>query len=202
MDSDFWDQRYAEPGYAYGTQVNVYLASHADLFKPGQRVLVIGDGEGRNGVWLAQQGLEVLSVDQSAVGLAKAAALAQENKVALETLCIDVTQWNWPREAFDHVVLIFVHFPPGVRARMHHQALAALKPGGTLIMESFTYEQLSYPSGGPPVREMLYDMALLQADFSRGEILELEEQVVELQEGKYHHGKGAVVRLLCKVLAN
>jgi cyclopropane fatty-acyl-phospholipid synthase-like methyltransferase len=194
MHVEFWEQRYAESGHAYGTAPNVYLTTHAAMFKPGQRVLVIGDGEGRNGVWLAQQRLDVTSVDYSATGLRKAQALARERQVSLTTHCVDLTQWDWPQREFDFVVIIYVHFSPEVRARMHQAALQALKPGGQIILEAFTFEQLEHESGGPPVREMLYDASLLKEDFYQGEILELTECRAVLDEGKYHVGEAAIVR--------
>ena len=194
MHKEFWNQRYAEPGHAYGTHPNVYLTTHAALFQPGQRALVIGDGEGRNGVWLAEQGLQVLSVDYSVTGLAKAEALAQQRGVSLQTECVDLTEWDWPQAEFDFVVIIYVHFAPELRTRLHRAALHALKPGGQVILEAFTYEQLQHNSGGPPVREMLYDAALLADDFRDGEILELNECCDVLNEGKYHVGDAAIVR--------
>ena len=194
MQKDFWEQRYAEAGHAYGTRPNVYLTTLRDLFQPGQRVLVIGDGEGRNGVWLAQQGLNVTSVDYSATGLRKAEAMAREKNVSITTHCVDLTEWHWPEDEFDFVVIIYVHFPPEVRSRMHQAALSALKPGGQVILEAFTFEQLEHDSGGPPVREMLYDADLLAEDFKEGEFLELTEGHDVLEEGKYHVGKAAIVR--------
>ena len=194
MQEEFWEQRYAEPGHAYGTRPNVYLTSHQELFQPGQRVLVIGDGEGRNGVWLAEQGLKVTSVDYSATGLRKAEALAQERNVSITTHCVDLTEWHWPQGEFDYVVIIYVHFPPEVRARLHQAALHALKLGGQIILEAFTFEQLNHDSGGPPVRDMLYDASLLAQDFHEGELLELTECSVVLDEGKYHVGEAAIVR--------
>ena len=194
MKKEFWDQRYAEPGHAYGTQPNVYLTSHRELFQPGQRALVIGDGEGRNGVWLAELGLHVTSVDYSATGLAKAEAMARDRNVSLTTHCVDLTEWHWPENEFDYVVIIYVHFPPEVRAQLHQAALHALKPGGQIILEAFTFEQLNHDSGGPPVREMLYDASLLAQDFHEGEFLELTECSDVLDEGKYHVGQAAIVR--------
>jgi len=194
MQNAFWQQRYGEQGYAYGESPNVYLTCFASQFKSGQRVLVVGDGEGRNGVWLAQQGLQVLSVDQSTVGLQKAEQLASQRNVSIETRCTDLTQWQWPENEFDYVVIIYVHFAPLVRQQMHQAALQALKPGGELILEAFTFAQLSNNSGGPPTREMLYDAGMLKADFSSGEILELEECRDVLAEGKYHAGDADMVR--------
>ncbi len=195
MQKDFWEQRYSEEGWAYGTEPNAWLASQRERFGPGQSALVVGDGEGRNGVWLAQQGVEVVSVDQSAAGLRKAQALAADRGVTIETVCADLTTWDWPRDRFDWVVIIYVHFPPEVRAAIHQRCLQALKPGGEILLEGFTPDQLNYSSGGPPVKAMLYTRDMLLDDFQAGEILDLEECIECLNEGKYHVGEGAIIRL-------
>ena len=196
MNKNFWNARYDEEGYAYGTKANVYLSSHAALFKSVKKVLVIGDGEGRNGVWLAEQGCQVVSVDSSKVGVKKAQHLAAEKGVKLDAIYADLNEWDWPESEFDFVVIIYVHFPPEVRELLHEKVIAALKPGGQLIMESFTPEQLNYSSGGPPILEMLYTAEMMTSDFKMLEIQQLEECITELNEGKYHCGEGAVVRLL------
>jgi len=198
MDKEFWDTRYAEEGFAYGTDVNRYLASCSELFAAGQKVLVIGDGEGRNGVWLAEQGCEVVSVDSSKVGVEKAINLAQEKSVPINAICADLNEWDWPQSEFDFVVIIYVHFPPAVREHLHNKVISCLKPNGQLIMESFTPEQLNYSSGGPPVLEMLYTAEMMKSDFKLLEIQKLEECIAELNEGKYHCGEGAVIRLQAK----
>jgi len=198
MSTDFWNSRYAEPGYAYGTEPNAFLVSQKHYLKPGMKALAVADGEGRNGVWLAQQGLDVLSVDASEVGLRKTQELAADRGVAIRTEKVDLTTWKWPEQKFDVVAAIFIHFPPEVRARMHRRMFDALKPGGVLILEAFTPEQLTYKSGGPPVAEMLYTADMLRIDFAGGEILLIEELVTELAEGKYHRGPGAVVRLVLR----
>lgn len=194
--SGFWDQRYAGEAYAYGTEPNAFLRSQGHRLPRGGTCLAVGDGEGRNGVWLAQQGLRVLSVDASGVGLQKARALAEARGVQLDTEQADLTTWAWPQNAYDCVTAIFVHFPPSDRAHMHQAMYAALKPGGVLILEAFTPAQLQYRSGGPPVGEMLYTTATLRADFPQGVVRLLEETTVLLQEGLYHRGEGAVVRLV------
>lgn len=194
----FWDERFGEPGYAYGVEPNAFLAGCRHLLRPGMSALAVADGEGRNGVWLAERGLEVLSVDASAVGLAKARALAAQRGVGLNTEQADLTVWEWPTERYDVVAAIFIHFPPESRARMHQAMFGALKAGGLLILEAFTPEQLRYKSGGPPVKEMLYTAAMLREDFPEGETLLLEEKLTELAEGAYHRGQAAVVRLILR----
>jgi cyclopropane fatty-acyl-phospholipid synthase-like methyltransferase len=198
MSTDFWNSRYAEPGYAYGTEPNAFLVSQKKYLRSGGKALAVADGEGRNGVWLAQQGLDVLSVDASDVGLRKTQELAADRGVAIRTEKVDLTTWRWPEQKFDVVAAIFIHFPPEVRARMHRHMFEALKPGGVLILEAFTPAQLNYKSGGPPVAEMLYPADMLRIDFAGGEFLLIEELVTELAEGKYHRGPGAVVRLVLR----
>lgn len=198
MTTDFWNTRYTEPGFAYGTEPNVFLVSQRSYLKPGMKALAVADGEGRNGVWLASQGLDVLSVDASEVGLRKTRELAADRGAAIRTEHADLATWAWPEQAFDVVAAIFIHFPPEVRARLHRAMFNALEPGGVLILEAFTPEQLKYRSGGPPVAEMLYTADMLRIDFAGGEILRLEETVTELAEGKYHRGPAAVVRLVLR----
>jgi 2-polyprenyl-3-methyl-5-hydroxy-6-metoxy-1,4-benzoquinol methylase len=199
-NSKFWDDRYSEPEYAYGTVPNQFLIEQRHRLKPGMKTLVVGDGEGRNGVWLASQGLDVLSVDLSTVGLEKAQALAAQHQVQLQTQCADLTTWAWTAAAYDLVVSIYVHFAPEVRQQIHQSMLRALRPAGLVILEGFNLAQLryqrEYDSGGPPIREMLYTPEMLRQDFTDGEILELTETVTELHEGQYHDGKASVIRLI------
>ncbi len=201
MSREFWDSRFAEKGYAYGTEPNGFLVSQKRYLKAGTKALAVADGEGRNGVWLAQQGLDVLSVDQSVVGLAKARELAAQRGVSIRTEQTDLTTWKWPENEFDVVVAIYIHFPPAVRAPMHARMVAALKPGGVLILEAFTPKQLEYKTGGPQDPAMLYTMEMLQKDFGAGERLLLEEVITGLNEGPYHRGQAAVVRLVLKKLS-
>lgn len=191
---EFWEERYGEEGFAYGTVANEFLMSQQYRFQPGMKALAVGDGEGRNGVWLAQQGLEVLSVDYSSVGMAKARQLAASRNVALKTECVDLTQWQWPVSEFDLVVAIFIHFNPELRPALHRNMLAALKPGGVIVLEAYDKGQLQYKTGGPPVEEMLYSEETLRGDFASAEILHAEHAIVELHEGKYHNGTSSVLR--------
>jgi 2-polyprenyl-3-methyl-5-hydroxy-6-metoxy-1,4-benzoquinol methylase len=198
-NSKFWDDRYGESGYAYGTAPNQFLIEQQHRLKSGMKTLVVGDGEGRNGVWLATQGLDVLSIDLSPVGLEKAQALASQHQVQIQTRCADLTTWDWVENTYDLVVSIYVHFAPEVRQQIHRSMLKTLKPGGLIVLEAFNLEQLQYQreydSGGPPIQEMLYQPEILREDFAGGKIMELTEIITELHEGRYHDGKASVIRL-------
>lgn len=196
MEKQFWDDRYAEEGFAYGTEPNAYLKSLQSLFKAGTRALLVCDGEGRNGVWLAQQGVDVVSVDYSQVGLDKAQALAEQRDVKLETICDDIYSWDWPVSEFDYVILIYAHFREADRARLHQAAINALKSSGQLILEAYIKEQLGYASGGPRDPSMLYSAEMLKKDFSQAELTEFKTLIAMLNEGKYHVGDGAIIRLI------
>lgn len=195
--SAFWDQRYAEPGYKYGTAPNAFLQQQAHRLAPGSRVLVPGDGEGRNSVWLAQQGHQVLAMDSSAQGLAKARALAAERGVAVETRHADLADWQPAPGRADAVVLVFVHLPPALRRSAHQRLAGALAPGGWLLLEAFHPRQLGRASGGPKDADMLVDLATLRADFAGrlDEVLGWEGEVV-LDEGPGHQGAARVTRWL------
>lgn len=198
MSKQMWDSRYESTEYTYGKEPNVFLVSQASHLKPKQNVLVIADGEGRNGVWLAQQGLNVLSVDYSEFAQRKAKALARERGVQIETLCTDLTKWNWPANEFDVVVSIFAHFDSHTRPKIHSLAWNALKPGGFFILEAFNPKQLQYTSGGPKDRDLLYTAEILRNDFPEAEILVTQEREYDLHEGLYHEGRGAVVDFVAR----
>lgn len=196
MGSNFWDSRFAAEHYIYGQDPNAHLAAQAHRIKSGGRVLVPGDGEGRNGVWLARQGFDVLSIDQSAVGLDKAQRLAAQHRITIATEQADLLTWSWPTLAFDAIASIFLHFIPDERHHFHQAVISALRPGGVLILEAFTPDQLSHASGGPKDRALLYNGAELAKDFAAMEIVSLQESEVELNEGTHHQGPAATVRLV------
>jgi len=194
----FWDERYKGEDFAFGTAPNEFLVSQAHHLKPGLRVLVPGDGEGRNGVWLAEQGLIVDSVDVSPLGVGKARKLAQGRGVEINATIADLLTWAWPHNAYDIVAALYIHFFDSDRPKIHRAMVDALKPGGILILEAFRPEQLElqkmHRSGGPKTADMLYSKAKLAEDFTGLSILHLEEATVELAEGHRHSGKAAIIR--------
>ena len=191
-----WDERFAGPDYKYGTEPNAFLrAQAAERLRAPAEVLVPGDGEGRNGVWLARQGHRVTSVDYSTVGLQKTQALAAQHGVAVQTVHADLANWAPPPEAYDALALVYVHLPASFRRSAHQRLAAGLRPGGWLILEAFHPAQLAFDSGGPKDVDMLYTPALLDADFEAWlEPVLRWDGMVELSEGPGHQGRAHVTR--------
>lgn len=190
-----WDQRFSEPGYKYGTQANAFLIEQAHRLAPASSVLVPGDGEGRNGVWLASLGHRVTSVDNSAVGLQKAQALATSQGVTLDTALVDLADWAPQSASFDAMVLVYVHLPSAFRARAHRALAQGLKPGGWMLLEAFHPQQLQHASGGPSDAGMLYTPEQLSADWAGllQPVLAWHGETV-LSEGPGHQGLAHVTR--------
>lgn len=196
---DMWNERYSSPEYVFGTIPNAFLVRQAHRIVPGMKLLAVADGEGRNGVWLAQQGAEVLSVDGSPIALAKARALADRHGVALSTECVDLTRWDWGSARFDAVVAIFIQFTgPIERAAMFANIARCLKPGGLLLLHGYRVEQLGYGTGGPNIIENLYTETILREGFAGFEIVELAQYDAAVEEGHGHRGMSALIDLVAR----
>ena len=190
--SELWNEKYGQVDFLYGTRPNEFLISQIYRLTPGARVLVLGDGEGRNGVWLAEQGFDVTTVDYSTVGCAKARQLADERDVSLAVHCADLTEWDWEEDDFDAVVLIYLHFEPEARREVYQRAVTVIRPNGLLVVELFHPRQLAYQSGGPKRADMLVRASDLSHDLPDIEWLILAEGKVLLNEGPGHNGPGYV----------
>lgn len=190
-----WDERYSEEAYAFGTEPNDFLRTSLKQLPDGT-ALCIGDGEGRNGVWLAEQGFAVTSVDASSVGLEKAKALAHQRGVALSTVHADLAEFEIGHEHWDVVVSIFCHLPPPLRRRVHRDIVAGLRPGGVFVLEAYTPAQIAFGTGGPKTADMTVQLAFLRQELEGLTLLHGEELEREVHEGKYHNGHSAVVQLL------
>jgi cyclopropane fatty-acyl-phospholipid synthase-like methyltransferase len=193
-----WQTRFSAPAYAFGKEPNAFLKAQAHRLRPGQSALSVADGEGRNGVWLAEQGLDVLTIDFSQAGLAKAQALAAERGVKLRTELADVTQWRWPTNAFDVIVAIFIFVEPHERAPFFASLKAALKPGGLLLMQGYRPEQLKFRTGGPPNAERMYTRAILQEGFGEMAEVDIREHDSTISEGTAHVGMSALIDLVAR----
>jgi SAM-dependent methyltransferase len=190
-----WNERYSEPGFAYGTQPNDFLASVVNLIPPG-RVLSLAEGEGRNAIYLAERGYEVVAVDSSTVGMEKANRLAAEHKVKINTIVADLTDYQIKPASWSGIVSIFCHMPPVVRAALHRDVVAALKPGGVFVLEAYTPAQLKHGTGGPAKAELLMSLDQLKAELAGLKFVHAIERVRDVIEGKYHTGRAAVVQLV------
>ena len=194
-----WDARYRSEEYIFGIEPNIFLASQEKHLAAGSRVLAVADGEGRNGVWLAQRGCKVCSVDISPVAIEKAKNLALEREVHIDFSVADLMEWNWPQAQFDVVVCIFIQFAsPRMRKKLFDGFWRALRPGGVVIMEGYGVKQLQYTSGGPRELENLYTPQILRDAFADWEMLLLREYDAVLDEGPRHHGVAALVDLVAR----
>jgi SAM-dependent methyltransferase len=198
-----WNGRYSAEGYLFGTAPNDTLATYADRFAVGDRVLCVADGEGRNSVFLAGRGCAVTAFDPSEVGLAKARALAAERGVTVDGRASTVDDWPWDpptaSEAFEAVVAIFVQFAtPAQRAAMFEGFGRALRPGGLLLLVGYGPLQLEYKTGGPGIAEHLYTEAMLRDAFDGWSIEHLSRTQRTLHEGSGHDGMSDVIELLAR----
>jgi SAM-dependent methyltransferase len=193
-----WDERYSGGEFQFGTAPNEYLRAQAWRFRPGMKTLAVGDGEGRNGVWLAKLGLAVTSLDWSAVAVAKAQDFAAKRGVALDARQADVARWDWPEASFDLIAWIYLHLPPEDRTLAAAGCLRALKPGGLLVLECFSPAQEGRRSGGPKIPALLWDRAIVEREFAGLEVMELTEGAVRLDEGPRHQGLAEVVRCVLR----
>ncbi len=194
-----WRERYTAPGYLFGTEPNAFLKSQTHQLRKGQTALAIADGEGRNGVFLAEQGLDVLSLDFSDVAQEKARALAKQRGVTLRLQQADMTQWVWAPNAFDVVVGIFVQFAkPAQRAAIFSGIKKTLKPGGLLLLQGYGLKQLDYKTGGPSEPERLYTRALLEESFGDFSSLDISEHDSVIKEGDHHVGLSSLIDLVAR----
>ncbi len=199
MSAEHWNARYSEPGYIYGTAPNAFLQSVFHMIPHGA-VLCLGDGEGRNGVFLAEHCYTVTSVDYSEVGLRKAQSLAASRGVQIHTVLCDLLNFTIEPNSWYGIVSIFCHLPPELRKTVHAQAAAGLKPNGVFILEAYSPKQLQYGTGGPKQEELLmalddvkHELDSLHFDIAH----EIEREVIE---GKYHTGKASVIQILARKL--
>ena len=193
---EFWNERYGQEEYAYGTSTNKFFKEQLDSYQPKGNILMPAEGEGRNAVYAAKTGLSVTAFDMSEEARNKAIKLAKANQVELNYLTGTMEQIDLAPDSFDAVGLVFAHFPAILRESYHTQFCKLLRPGGLIILEGFSKNQLKYPSGGPRNLDMLFSLEEIQNDFKELNLLVLEENEIELNEGRYHIGPASVVRFI------
>lgn len=197
--ADHWNARYQIDSYLFGAQPNEFLVAQAHRLSPGQRVLCVADGEGRNSVWLAKQRLDVEAFDISEVGVAKATRLAAEHDADVTLDVASVADFGWPIDRYDAVAAIFIQFlTPAERPVLFDRIRRALHPGGLLLLVGYRLEQLDYGTGGPSVPEQLYSEQQLRDELGEFEILELHSEDREVEEGSSHRGMSALIEVVAR----
>ena len=192
-----WDERYSEPGFAYGTAPNEFLVSVADRIPQG-KILSLAEGEGRNAVYLASLGYEVTGVDGSEVGLRKAAELAIERGVAITTIQADLSTFEIGAEQWDGIIACYCHVPSALRISLHQAAVRGLKAGGVFVLEAFSKEQLAYNTGGPQSPDMLMSLDDLKRELAGLEFVHAVQVERHVREGSRHTGLASVVQVLAR----
>ena len=193
-----WNDRYRTDDFVFGTAPNDFLADVASRMPKG-RVLCLGEGEGRNGVYLASLGHDVTGVDMSDVGLSKARALARSRGVSLETVVADLATFDLGQSRWEAITSIFVHLPPALRASLYPRVVRALVPGGVFVLEAYTPRQHEIGGvGGPPpaLADWLVTLDQLRADLPGLEFVVGRELDRDVNEGARHSGRSAVVQLV------
>lgn len=191
---ELWDKRYASEVFVYGREPNAFFSAQLKNCPPG-KILLPGEGEGRNAIYAALQGWTVDAFDQSRVGRDKAIAFAKEQDVAINFEINGAEEFNYKAAHYDMVALIYLHTPAPVRKILHQKVYESLKPGGLLVLEAFHKEQLGRGSGGPGSLEMLLDEESLRADFSELKEVHIEKRKTRLNEGDFHQGEAITIRL-------
>jgi SAM-dependent methyltransferase len=191
---NLWDERYSREEYVYGKEPNEFLVAQEPGLPRQARVLCIAEGEGRNAVFLAGRGHQVVAVDQSRVGLSKLAALAAEKGVVVESHCSDLESYEIPPATYDAIVSIWCHVPPALRRRLHADCVRGLKNGGMFILEAYHPRQLEFRTGGPPTAELMMTLADLTEELRGLKVLLAREGEREVHEGAHHSGMSAVTQ--------
>lgn len=194
-----WDMRYSNKNYLFGKEPSHFLTERASYFRAGEVALMVADGEGRNGVYLAGLGLRVHSVDGSTVALRKAKKLAEEADVQIVLEQADVTDWTWYQDSYDHVIGVMIQFVNSdVRQKLFADMKSAVKPGGYLMLHGYRPEQIEFGTGGPGNPDYMYTEDLLRDTFADFEIIELTSENRVVQDGVAHRGESALINLIAR----
>jgi SAM-dependent methyltransferase len=189
-----YDEPFSE---VYGKEPNRFLVSTVTMMQPGP-TLTLAEGEGRNAVYLASLGFDVLAVDVSGVGLAKASRLAIEQGVRIATQEIDLADYDMGDEQFENIVSVFCHVPPRIRRRVHANVVRALRPGGLFLLEAFRQEQIKFSSGGPTQLDLLVTREQVVGELAGLEMIRVGEVIRKLCEGRCHLGCSAVLDIVAR----
>ena len=191
-----WDERFSQDGFFYGKEPNDFLKDNISVFKKQGDLLCLGEGEGRNAVFLATQGFQVTAMDGSQEGFKKLALLAQEKKVIVRTDVADLVDYSMGDKKWDGIVSIWCHLSKPIWKNVLRKVAIALRPGGVFLLESYTPEQIKFGTGGPPTADWMATLSELKEAFHDFEFVKAQEIHREVHEGKAHHGPSAVVQFI------
>ncbi|WP_024955069.1 SAM-dependent methyltransferase [Sulfurospirillum arcachonense] len=196
---ELWNEKFSRDGFLYGTEVNSFIKENEDIFKKDFKVLCLGEGEGRNAIFLAKKGLHVEALDASDIGLKKLQKRSLEENVAITIRHTLLENWQ-PHGKYDVILSTYTHVDQNEQTDMFVKVLDGLKSGGFFIAEFFSIDQLHFESGGPKDIELLYDLGnLYQLFFNLPcTIYKLSQEIIELKEGKGHNGEASVIRIILK----
>ena len=192
-----WEERYRIDDYLYGIEPNEFLRDNVDRIAMG-RVLCLAEGEGRNATFLARTGRMVSSVELSETGVEKTLRLAAQHDVAVNAIVADLATYDLGQEQWEGIISIFAHMPPKVRTDLHRRIIAALKPGGILLLEAYAPNQIGRNTGGPTMVEMTMALSDLRDELAPLIFLHATETEREVFEGSAHSGLGAVVQVIAQ----
>lgn len=192
---DLWNQRFSSKEYAYGTEPNTFFKEQISKLTPG-RLLLLGEGEGRNAVYAAKNGWTVDAFDWSEEAKIKALKLARANNCMIDYKVEDLINLILHFNMYDAVGLIFLHLDEELRESVHAKVIKTLKPGGRVILEAYAKEQLNYNSGGPKDIELLFSLEDVVTDFNKLNYEILSKELVNLSEGELHQGEAMVIRMV------
>jgi SAM-dependent methyltransferase len=195
--AEMWDQRFDSPEYLYGKQPNDFLKSNYKIIPIG-KVLCLGEGEGRNSVFLAKQGYKVTALDYSFTGLKKTESLAKENQVEIELIHADITTYEFFDNAWQGIVSIFCHIRKDFRKEVHQKIVQSLKKNGVYLLEGYSPNQLKYATGGPKHLDLLMELEEIKKEIHGLNIQMAQEITREILEGKLHKGLGSVIQIIGK----
>jgi hypothetical protein len=194
-----WNARFDRDDYLFGEAPNAFVRNQAARIPHGASVLCVADGEGRNSVWLAEQGMQVTAFDFAPNAVAKAARLAQRRGVAVDGHEADMFSWPWAATQYDAVVAVFIQFlAPDQRDAMFANMQSTVVSGGLFLLEGYRPEQVDYGTGGPPRRDHMYTRDWLERVFAGWEIVLIDAYDAEIAEGHAHSGKSALIDLVAR----
>jgi SAM-dependent methyltransferase len=198
MTTNFWNQRYSDEDLVYGPAPNDFLVATADRLPKSGHALDIGAGEGRNALFLASLGLDVLAVDQSKVGLQKATRLATDRGLKIRTQAVDLNEFNADESSFSVITSIFVHLPKELRTSLHQRVVSWLKPGGIFILEAYAPDQILRNTGGPKDPSLLVPLDEILAELDGLQIEHQATLIRNVTEGQFHTGEASVIQVLAR----